>query len=169
MFAPCRPIDDRLPSRETMANADAARDRHYLTGARPSRVVDRPRRGRFFCPSVRADRVAHERIRRERNETTVASYTIAVVGGDGIGPEVVREAVKVLDATGVQVTPVPFELGAAHYLRTGEVLPDAVLAELAQTDAILFGAVGPPIGSNEIPSGLLESGLLLKLRFELDL
>ncbi|MDR3647956.1 MAG: 3-isopropylmalate dehydrogenase, partial [Acidimicrobiales bacterium] len=62
-----------------------------------------------------------------------------------------------------------FELGAAHYLRTGEVLPDATLEELRTFDAILLGAVGPPVGSTEVPSGLLERGLLLRLRFELDL
>ena len=94
---------------------------------------------------------------------------VAVIGGDGIGPEVVAEALKVVDATGVHLDTTPFALGAAHYLRTGEVLADATLAELRGFDAILLGAVGPPVGSNEVPTGLLERGLLLRLRFELDL
>ncbi len=94
---------------------------------------------------------------------------MAVVGGDGIGPEVVAEALKVVAAAGVTLDTTAFELGAAHYLRTGEVLEDALLSELAGFDAILLGAVGPPIGSSTVPSGLLERGLLLRLRFELDL
>jgi 3-isopropylmalate dehydrogenase len=94
---------------------------------------------------------------------------VAVVGGDGIGPEVVAEALKVVGAAGVALDQVPFELGASHYLRTGEVLPDAVLDELRSFDAVLLGAVGPPVGSTEVPPGLLERGLLLRLRFELDL
>ncbi|MEV4808298.1 3-isopropylmalate dehydrogenase [Micromonospora avicenniae] len=89
---------------------------------------------------------------------------IAVVAGDGIGPEVVAQARKVLDAVlpGVQAT--EYDLGAARWHRTGEVLPDSVLAELAQHDAILLGAVGDPT----VPPGVLERGLLLKLRFAFD-
>ncbi|GIJ20043.1 3-isopropylmalate dehydrogenase [Micromonospora lutea] len=89
---------------------------------------------------------------------------IAVVAGDGIGPEVVGEARKVVDAVlpGVEVT--EYDLGAARYHRTGEVLPDSVLAELAGHDAILLGAVGDPT----VPPGVLERGLLLKLRFAFD-
>ena len=89
---------------------------------------------------------------------------IAVVAGDGIGPEVVAQARKVLDAVlpGVQAT--EYDLGAARWHRTGEVLPDSVLAELAGHDAILLGAVGDPT----VPSGVLERGLLLKLRFAFD-
>jgi 3-isopropylmalate dehydrogenase len=94
---------------------------------------------------------------------------IAVIGGDGIGPEVVAEAFKVIAATGVKLETVPYELGAAHYLRTGEVLPDEVLEELRGYEAIFLGAVGPPVGSTEVPQGLLERGLLLRMRFELDL
>lgn len=99
----------------------------------------------------------------------MGGYTIGVIGGDGIGPEVVAEALKVLAAAGVKVDPVPFDLGASAYLRTGEVLPEAALDELRSLDAILLGAVGPPVGSADVPAGLLERGLLLKLRFELDL
>ncbi|WP_328424394.1 3-isopropylmalate dehydrogenase [Micromonospora sp. NBC_00389] len=89
---------------------------------------------------------------------------IAVVAGDGIGPEVVAQARKVLDAVlpGVQAT--EYDLGAARWHRTGEVLPDSVLAELAGHDAILLGAVGDPT----VPPGVLERGLLLKLRFAFD-
>jgi 3-isopropylmalate dehydrogenase len=96
-------------------------------------------------------------------------HRIAVVGGDGIGPEVVAEALKVVRAAGVAFDAVDYELGAAHFLRTGEVLPDAVLEELRRADAILLGAIGPPVGSRDVPPGLLERGLLLRLRFALDL
>jgi 3-isopropylmalate dehydrogenase len=89
---------------------------------------------------------------------------IAVVAGDGIGPEVIGEARKVLDAalSGVEAT--EYDLGAARYHRTGEVLPDSVLLELGQLDAILLGAVGDPT----VPPGVLERGLLLRLRFAFD-
>ncbi len=97
------------------------------------------------------------------------AHSIAVIGGDGIGSEVLAEALKVVDATGVQLETKYFELGAEHYLATGEVLDDSTLAELRGFDAILLGAVGPAIGSTEIPPGTLERGLLLKLRFSLDL
>ena len=96
-------------------------------------------------------------------------HRIAVIGGDGIGPEVLAEALKVVAAAGVDLEQTQYELGAAHYLRTGEVLPDDVLEELRGYDAILLGAVGPPVGTNDVPPGLLERGLLLRLRFELDL
>lgn len=96
--------------------------------------------------------------------------TIAVIGGDGIGPEVVTEGLKVLDAA---VGPDAFEyvrydLGAERWQRTGEVLPDSVMAELATCDAIILGAVGAAPGDSSIPSGMLERGLLLKLRFAFD-
>ena len=99
----------------------------------------------------------------------MSGYNIALIGGDGIGPEVVAEAMKVVDATGVKINSTPYDLGAKRYIRTGEVLPDAVLEELKGFDAILLGAVGPAIGSTEVPPGTLERGLLLRLRFELDL
>jgi len=93
------------------------------------------------------------------------THTVAVIGGDGIGPEVVAEALKVMDAAGVELATVDYDLGGRRYLATGEVLPDAVLAELRGVDAILLGAVGMP----EVAPGVLERGLLLALRFELDL
>jgi 3-isopropylmalate dehydrogenase len=91
---------------------------------------------------------------------------IAVIGGDGIGPEVIAEAVKVLRATATD-TPIEttsYDLGAARYARTGEIIPDSVLTELGGHDAILLGAVGDP----GVPSGVLERGLVLRLRFEFD-
>ncbi|MFP5416043.1 MAG: 3-isopropylmalate dehydrogenase [Actinomycetes bacterium] len=96
--------------------------------------------------------------------------TLAVIGGDGIGPEVVAEGIKVLDAAvGADAFRyVHYDLGAERWQRTGEVLPDSVLAELAEVDAIILGAVGAAPGSKSIPSGLLERGLLLKLRFAFD-
>ena len=93
------------------------------------------------------------------------SYRIGIIGGDGIGPEVMAEALKVVDATGVRYDAVAFDLGGSRYLRTGEVLPDAELAEIGDLDAVLLGAVGTP----DVPPGVLERGLLLRLRFELDL
>ena len=91
---------------------------------------------------------------------------LAVVGGDGIGPEVVAEALKVLRAAAPAVTieETGYDLGARRWHRTGETLPDAVLEEIKGHDAILLGAVGDP----SVPSGVLERGLLLRLRFELD-
>ncbi|MFT4167371.1 MAG: 3-isopropylmalate dehydrogenase [Microlunatus sp.] len=102
--------------------------------------------------------------------TNGKTVNLAVIGGDGIGPEVVAEGLKVLDAVtgpGV-VTTTHYDLGASRWQRTGEVLPDSVLTELAAADAILLGAVGAAPGATDIPSGLLERGLLLKLRFAFD-
>jgi 3-isopropylmalate dehydrogenase len=95
----------------------------------------------------------------------VTAHRIAILGGDGIGPEVIAEALKVSRATGVVLDTVDYDLGGRRFLATGEVLPDSVLAELRDQDAILLGAVGSP----DVPPGVLERGLLLKLRFELDL
>ncbi|WP_156688717.1 3-isopropylmalate dehydrogenase [Mycobacterium sp. Marseille-P9652] len=89
---------------------------------------------------------------------------LAVIAGDGIGPEVVGEAVKVLDAVLPGVEKTDYDLGARRYHATGELLPDSVLGELREHDAILLGAIGDP----SVPSGVLERGLLLRLRFELD-
>ena len=89
---------------------------------------------------------------------------LAVVPGDGIGPEVVAEGLKVLDALGLTIEQTVYELGAAYWHKTGEALPGATLEEIRGHDAILLGAVGDP----SVPSGVLERGLLLKLRFELD-
>jgi 3-isopropylmalate dehydrogenase len=89
---------------------------------------------------------------------------LAVIPGDGIGPEVIAEARKVLDEVAPGVEATEYDLGAARWHATGELLPEAVLSELRQHDAILLGAVGDP----SVPSGILERGLLLRLRFELD-
>lgn len=99
----------------------------------------------------------------------MSHYKVAVIGGDGIGPDVLAEALKVVGAAGVQLDTTEYELGAARYLRTGEVLPDSVLEELAAQDAILLGAIGAPVDSTDVPAGTLERGLLLKMRFSLDL
>ena len=95
---------------------------------------------------------------------------VAVIGGDGIGPEVTAEALKALRAVAGEDTFsfVDYDLGAERWQRTGEVLPDSVLEELKGVDAIVLGAVGAAPGSKAIPSGLLERGLLLKLRFAFD-
>ena len=96
------------------------------------------------------------------------SLDIAVIGGDGIGPEVVAEGLKVLSAvtsgTGLKVSTTEYDLGARRWHATGETLPDSVIAEIRGHDAILLGAVGDP----GVPSGVLERGLLLKLRFAFD-
>lgn len=93
------------------------------------------------------------------------THRIAVIGGDGIGPEVTAEAIKVVRASGVEIDTTDFELGGARYLRDGEILSDSTLEELRGFDAILLGAVGTP----EVPPGVIERGLLLKMRFDLDL
>jgi 3-isopropylmalate dehydrogenase len=95
----------------------------------------------------------------------MTGFKIAVIGGDGIGPEVTAEALKVARAAGAEIDTVDYDLGARRYLATGELLPGAVLDELMGCDAILLGAIGTP----EVAPGVLERGLLLALRFELDL
>jgi 3-isopropylmalate dehydrogenase len=100
-------------------------------------------------------------VRRE----IVVAHRVGIIGGDGIGPEVVGEALKVVRAAGVEFDTVDYDLGGRRYLETGEVLPDAVLEEIRGLDAILLGAVGTP----GVPPGVLERGLLLRMRFALDL
>ena len=90
---------------------------------------------------------------------------LAVIGGDGIGPEVTAEALKVLRAVRSDIETTDYDLGARRYLRNGELLTDADLASLREHDAILLGAIGAP---GEVPPGVLERGLLLKMRFALD-
>ncbi|MDQ7786886.1 MAG: 3-isopropylmalate dehydrogenase [Thermodesulfovibrionales bacterium] len=96
------------------------------------------------------------------------SYTIAVIPGDGTGPEVIREGMKVLDALsgkfGIKFNFQHFDFGGERYLRTGETLPDGTLEELKKFDAIYLGAIGHP----DVKPGILERGILLRLRFELD-
>jgi 3-isopropylmalate dehydrogenase len=89
---------------------------------------------------------------------------LAVIAGDGIGPEVISEALRVLDAVQPGVEKTSYDLGAKRYHATGEILPDSVLDELRGHDAILLGAIGDP----SVPSGVLERGLLLRIRFALD-
>ncbi len=95
-------------------------------------------------------------------------YRIAVIGGDGIGPEVVREGLKVLEAVAplenIKYELQSYDIGSQRYLKTGELLPDSVMAELGQMDAIYFGAIGSP----DVKAGILERGILLKMRFEMD-
>jgi 3-isopropylmalate dehydrogenase len=93
------------------------------------------------------------------------SHRIGVIGGDGIGPEVIAEALKVVRATGVDLDTVDYDLGGARYLRDGTILPDSTLDEWRGLDALLLGAVGTP----DVPPGVIERGLLLKMRFDLDL
>jgi 3-isopropylmalate dehydrogenase len=101
-------------------------------------------------------------------ETASPSLDIAVIGGDGIGPEVVAEGLKVLEAVvgsaGPKVTTTSYDLGATRWHATGETLPESVLDELKQHDAILLGAIGDPT----VPSGVLERGVLLPLRFAME-
>ena len=98
----------------------------------------------------------------------MSSHKIAVVGGDGIGPEVIAEARKVVEAAGVDAEWVEYDLGAHRYLEDGTVLPDSVMDEWRGVDAILLGAVGDPAPGVAAPPGLVERGILLRMRFELD-
>jgi 3-isopropylmalate dehydrogenase len=93
------------------------------------------------------------------------AHRIGVIAGDGIGPEVITEALKVVRAAGVDLDTVDYDLGGARYLRDGTVLDDDTVAEWRTLDALLLGAVGTP----DVPPGLIERGLLLKMRFDLDL
>ncbi len=93
------------------------------------------------------------------------AHRVGVIGGDGIGPEVVAEGLKVIAASGVQLDTTRYDLGGARYLRDGTVLDDATVEEWRHLDALYAGAVGAP----GVPPGIIERGLLLKMRFELDL
>ena len=92
------------------------------------------------------------------------THRIGIMGGDGIGPEVVAEGLKVIDALGVAYERVDYDLGGERYLKDGTVLPDEIVEEWRGLDAIYAGAVGTP----DVPPGLIERGLLLKMRFDLD-
>ncbi|QIX26141.1 3-isopropylmalate dehydrogenase [Nocardioides sp. JQ2195] len=105
------------------------------------------------------------------NTSSLSGCKLAVIPGDGIGPEVTAEALKVLEVAApasVKFEQTRYDLGAERYLTTGEVLPDGVLEEIRDHDAILLGAVGGKPNDPNLPPGILERGLLLKLRFELD-
>ncbi len=95
----------------------------------------------------------------------MTTHRIGVIGGDGIGPDVIAEGLKVIRAAGVDVETVDYDLGGTRYLRDGVVLPDEVIDEWRALDALYLGAVGTP----EVPPGVIERGLLLKMRFALDL
>jgi 3-isopropylmalate dehydrogenase len=101
-------------------------------------------------------------------ENVIKTYQIAVIGGDGTGPEVVAEGIKVLKAAAsryeFKLAFTPFDLGGERYLRTGELLPEGIFDELRQFDAIYLGAIGHP----GVRPGILEKGILLTIRFELD-
>jgi len=96
------------------------------------------------------------------------TYKISVIGGDGTGPEVIREGIKVLNAVApkynIKFEFVEFDFGAKRYLRTGETLPDSAIEDLKKFDAIYLGAIGSP----DVKPGILEKGILLKMRFSLD-
>ncbi|MCK4418994.1 3-isopropylmalate dehydrogenase [Candidatus Aerophobetes bacterium] len=106
--------------------------------------------------------------KKEKENLTQKEYKIAVMPGDGVGPEVVREGLKVLEAVaekkGFKYETISYDFGGERYLRTGETLPDSTLEELKEMDAIYLGAVGHP----DVKTGILEQGILLKLRFGLD-
>ncbi|MEE9416335.1 MAG: 3-isopropylmalate dehydrogenase, partial [Acidimicrobiales bacterium] len=93
------------------------------------------------------------------------TYRVGIIGGDGIGPEVLAEGLKVIAAAGVQLDTIDYDLGGTRYLRDGVVLSDEILDEWRGLDALYLGAVGTP----EVPPGVIERGLLLRMRFELDL
>ncbi|MFT4989701.1 MAG: 3-isopropylmalate dehydrogenase [Acidimicrobiales bacterium] len=93
------------------------------------------------------------------------THKVGIIGGDGIGPEVIAEGLKVIAAANVELETVDYDLGGARYLRDGEILSDSTLDEWRGLDAIYLGAVGTP----GVPPGVIERGLLLKMRFELDL
>src|SRR5690242_12740564 len=143
------------------------------------------RRTRRPWPASRPDSTCETTAVSARTTTKVARVSqthaqqsqtvrLAVIPGDGIGPEVTAEALKVLEqvaggpAGGVKFESTRYDLGAERYLATGEVLPDSVLAEIREHDAILLGAVGGKPNDPNLPPGILERGLLLRLRFELD-
>ena len=93
------------------------------------------------------------------------SHKIGIIGGDGIGPEVIGEGLKVIEAAGVNLNLHNYDLGGTRYIKDGTILPDSILQEWRSLDALYLGAVGTP----DVPPGVIERGLLLKMRFELDL
>jgi 3-isopropylmalate dehydrogenase len=120
------------------------------------------------CATSKIPRSCWNRRRIERQFYSMKSYNIAVIGGDGTGPEVIREALKVLGAAaakfGIKLDCKSYDFGGERYLRTNEVLPDSAIGELRKFPAILLGAIGHP----DVKPGILEKGILLRLRFELE-
>ena len=98
-------------------------------------------------------------------EGSNVTHRIGIMGGDGIGPEVVAEGLKVIDALGIEYERIDYDLGGERYLKDGTVLSQEIIDEWRGIDALYAGAVGTP----DVPPGLIERGLLLKMRFELDL
>src|SRR3954470_22902296 len=135
-----------------MNHAISCRSRHSVAHAgNPACASDRPPRWAVFSFWSTFGRETEFPVDHKD-----AAHRIAVIGGDGIGPEVVAEALKVARAAGVELDTTEYDLGGARYLRDGTVLPDEVLEELRGFDAILLGAVGTP----EVPPGVIERGLL---------
>ncbi len=93
------------------------------------------------------------------------AHKVGIVGGDGIGPEVIAQGMRVIEAAGVELDTVDYDLGGQRYLRDGVILTDEILNDWRELDAIYLGAVGTP----DVPPGVIERGLLLRMRFELDL
>ena len=93
------------------------------------------------------------------------AHKVGIVGGDGIGPEVIAQGMRVIEAAGVELDTVDYDLGGARYLKDGVILTDEILDEWRELDAIYLGAVGSP----DVPPGVIERGLLLRMRFTLDL
>ena len=93
------------------------------------------------------------------------AHKVGIVGGDGIGPEVIAQGLRVIESAGVELETVDYDLGGQRYVRDGVVLTDEILDEWRGLDAIYLGAVGSP----DVPPGVIERGLLLRMRFELDL
>jgi 3-isopropylmalate dehydrogenase len=125
--------------------------------------------GGFVVSGAGHTRQCRRAVEVEEEEEVVTdlhtSHRVAVIGGDGIGPEVIAEALKVVAAAGVKLDTVDYDLGGARYRKDGLVLSDEIVQEWRGFDALLLGAVGTP----EVPPGLIERGLLLKMRFDLDL
>ena len=120
-------------------------------------------------PTGAPDQQAPDAQTPDEQESARRPHRIGVIGGDGIGPEVTAQALRVLEAAGLEMELTHYDLGAARYLRDGTVLPDPVMEEWRGLDALLLGAVGDPAPGQAAPAGLVERGILLRMRFELDM
>src|SRR5690606_19529335 len=123
----------------------------------PACAPDRPPRWAVFRLSARLRPGAPPPPPRRRTQMT---HRIGVIGGDGIGPQIVAAAMQVVRATGVAVEEVPLDLGADRYARDGHVLDDDDLATIRSCDALLKGPLGPPIGDTRVPPGTVERGII---------